>query len=58
MKKLEIIKKLEMVMEMETYGFQLFEETPIHFATRFSLEQLEFMREQFLFYAGVLPREE
>lgn len=51
------MKKLEIVMEMVAHGFQLFEETPAQFAARFSLEQLEFMREQFLFYAGVLPRE-
>lgn len=52
------MKKLEIVMEMVAYGFQLHEETPAQFAARFSLEQLEFMREQFLFYAGVLSRKE
>lgn len=51
------MKKLEIVMEMVAHGFQLWKETPEQFAARFSLEQLEFMREQFLFYAGVLSRE-
>lgn len=51
------MKKLEIVMEMVAHGYHLFEETPAQFAARFSLEQLEFMREQFLFYAGVLSRE-
>lgn len=42
------MKKLEVVMEMVANGYHLFEETPAQFAARFSLEQLEFMRDCFL----------
>ena len=42
------MKKLEVVMEMVANGYHLFEETPAQFADRFSLEQLEFMRDCFL----------
>jgi hypothetical protein len=42
------MKKLEVVMEMVANGYHLFKETPAQFAARFSLEQLEFMRDCFL----------
>lgn len=42
------MKKLEIVMEMVAHGYHLFAETPTQFAARFSLEQLEFMRDCFL----------
>lgn len=42
------MEKIAIVMEMVANGYHLFSETPAQFADRFTLEQLEFMRDCFL----------